>query len=236
MTLSTSIEVNRKPLTEDECYQYFLVAIARGELRPNERLIETELAARLGVGRAVIRTALARLHQEGVVERERNRGARVRLISEIEAVEILEARSVLECLAARHAAINATEQDAIDLRSFLQDMGEARDQGDLLAVSALNGRLHQRVLSIANHATVSRLLEMLHAHHVRFQFRTILAPGRSAESFKEHTALVEAIAAHDPDAAEAAMRTHLDHVMEALKRTRPLGDVMSPLAANSSRP
>jgi DNA-binding FadR family transcriptional regulator len=52
---------------------------------------------------------------------------------------------------------------------------------------------------------------------VRFQYRTILLPGRSERSFGEHSALVEAIAAGDPDAAEQAMRTHLSHVAEALR-------------------
>jgi DNA-binding GntR family transcriptional regulator len=226
----------RKPLTEDDCYNYFLDAIARGDLKPNQRLIETEIAAELGVGRATIRTALARLQQEGVVERERNRGARVRLISESEAVGILEARAVLECLAVRHAAVNATDDDVEALRHMLSEMATARDHGDLLAVSDLNGRLHQRLLKVAAHATVSRLLELLHSHHVRFQFRTILAPGRSGESFNEHTAIVNAIAAHDPDQAEAAMRIHLDHVMDALKRTRPHHDLLVPLASEAKRP
>jgi DNA-binding GntR family transcriptional regulator len=211
----------RTQLSEDGCYNHLLSAIVSGTFQPNQRLIEIELAQSLGVGRATVRTALARLEQEGVVERERHRGARVRFISESEAVEILEARTALECLVARHAAQNASVEDVTILRGMLDEMRVARERGDLLGVSDVNGHLHRRLVKIAQHATASRLLDLLHSHHVRFQFRTILAPGRSEQSFAEHCAIVEAVAAHDPDDAEAAMRRHLSHVTEALRQTQP---------------
>src|SRR5579875_664954 len=74
-------------------------AIVDGDLLPNERLVEAELTRRLGVGRSAVRTALARLEHEGLVEIEPHRGARVRVVSLPEAVEIVEARAVLEGLA-----------------------------------------------------------------------------------------------------------------------------------------
>src|SRR6266568_5961071 len=95
-------------LTDDECYVRLREAIMKEEFLPNERLIEMDLAQTLGAGRAAVRTALARLEQEGLVERERYRGARVRLVSETEAIEILEARAALESLAVRYAALNVT--------------------------------------------------------------------------------------------------------------------------------
>jgi len=211
-------------VTDDECYTQLREAILRGEFQPNERLIEMDLAQSLGAGRAAIRTALARLEQEGLVQRERYRGARVRLVSETEAIEILEARAALESLAVRHAALNATADDIATLRTLLDELAQLLEGGDLLDYSDMNARLHQQLLRIANHATVSRLLDMLKSQNVRFQFRTILVPGRPQQSYQEHAAIVEAVAAHDPDRAEEAMRSHLSHVAEALKatkRTRP---------------
>jgi DNA-binding FadR family transcriptional regulator len=84
----------------------------------------------------------------------------------------------------------------------------------------MNARLHQQLLLIANQATVSRLLDMLKSQNVRFQFRTILVPGRPQQSYQEHAAIVEAVAARDPDRAEKAMRYHLSHVADALKATK----------------
>lgn len=192
-------------------------AIVSGRLQPNERLVEAELTRSLGVGRSAVRTALARLEHEGLVAHERHRGARVRLVDEREAVEILETRAVLEGLAARQAAVRASESDLEVLRLILAEMRRLLDAGDLIGASDQNAQLHQRLLAIARHSTASRLISSLKFQLVRFQYRTILLPGRSERSFAEHQAIVEAIAAGDPDAAEAAMRTHLSHVAEALR-------------------
>lgn len=192
-------------------------AIVSGRLQPNERLVEMELTRALGVGRSAIRTALARLEHEGLVEHERHRGARVRLVAETEAVEILEARAVLEGLAARHAAMQAQDGGIEDLQAILATMRRLLESGDLLSASDENAALHRRVLEIAGHATATRLISTLQPQLVRFQYRTIMLPGRSERSFTEHRAIVDAISARDPDAAEAAMRRHLSQVAEALR-------------------
>jgi DNA-binding GntR family transcriptional regulator len=201
----------------DEGYERLYQAILRGEFQPNERLIEMDLAQLYNVGRAAIRTTLARLEQDGLVEREPNRGARVRAISEEEAVETLEARAVLEGLAARYAARNVTDADIADLRAIVGEMEARLAEGDLLGISEGNTRLHSRLLQIANNKTVARLIERLHAQHIRSQFRLILVPGRPPRSVAEHRAIVEAVASRDPDAAEAAMRSHLANTVETLR-------------------
>jgi DNA-binding GntR family transcriptional regulator len=196
-------------------------AIVTGRLQPNERLIESDLARALGVSRTLIRTALARLEQEGLVEHERHRGARVRLVEHGEAVEILEARSVLEGLAARFAAQRATPDDIDELEQILEEMRRRREADDLLGVSEENARLHRRLIEIGGHATARRLIASLNTQIVRFQYRTILLPGRGERSLSEHAAIIDAVASGDPDTAEAAMRLHLSHVAEALRQAQP---------------
>src|SRR5262249_61685517 len=98
-------------------------AIVTGRLQPNERLIESDLARSLGVSRTLIRTALARLEQEGLVEHERHRGARVRLVEHTEAVEILEARAVLEGLA---GGFRAARGRAAEHAGTQANLGEKR--------------------------------------------------------------------------------------------------------------
>jgi DNA-binding GntR family transcriptional regulator len=217
MTLSLTTE---RGAEADDSYERLYQAILHGDFQPNERLIEMDLAQRYNVGRAAIRTALARLEQDGLVEREPNRGARVRMISEAEAVETLEARAVLEGLAARYAARNVTDAEIAELRAIVAEMEARLAEGDLLGISEANTRLDSRLLRIANNHTVARLIERLHAQHIRSQFRFLLAPGRPPRSVAEHRAIVEAVAARDPDAAEAATRDHLAHMVETL-RTLP---------------
>jgi DNA-binding GntR family transcriptional regulator len=209
-----------KSTEPDEGYNRLRQAILRGQFQPNERLIEIDLAQTFHIGRAAVRTALARLEQDGIVEREPFRGARVRSISEAEAIEILEARTVLEGLAVRYAAQNATPGDVAGLREILDRMQGCFNASDLLGVSDGNSQLHGQLLHMARHQTAARLIEGLQAQNVRFQFRTILVPGRASQSLAEHRAIVDAVAAHDADAAERAMRAHLSHVADALRRTK----------------
>ncbi|MDR7523369.1 MAG: GntR family transcriptional regulator [Armatimonadota bacterium] len=202
---------------EGHCYRELRRALLEGRLVPGQRLVETELVRMFGVGRAAVRTALARLEQEGVVERVLNRGARVRLLTEGEAVEILEARAALECVAVRYAALRARAEDVQVLREILRESTECARTGDLLGYSERNGRFHQELARASGHATVVRLLDSLRTQMVRYQYRTVMAPGRVERSLQEHRAIVTAVASRDPDAAEAAMRVHLGGVLEALR-------------------
>ena len=204
-------------MIDDHGYRALRDAIVSGDLLPSERLVEEDLSRRLGIGRAAVRMALVRLEHDGLVEHERHRGARVRRVSEEEAVEILEVRAALESLAARRAAERATAQDVRDLRAILAEMRTHRERGDLMAVSDANAALHRRILEISGHETARRLSATLMSQIVRFQYRTVLLPGRSDRSLREHTAIVQAIAAANGDMAERAMRRHLSQVADALR-------------------
>jgi DNA-binding GntR family transcriptional regulator len=194
-------------------------AITSGEFQPNQHLVEKELVALLGTSRGSVRVVLARLEQEGLVTREHNRGARVRLVSETDAVEIVEARCALESVAARHAALNATAADVATLRAIMADLRALRKADDLLAYADKNRELHGAIVRMSRHGTAATLLEMLKSQSVSFQYRSILQPGRADRSIHEHEELVEAIAGGDGDAAEAAMREHLGEALAALKES-----------------
>ena len=206
---------------EDTALARLRDAIIAGDLHPGTRLVEADLVRRLGASRPVVRGVLGRLQHEGLVEREPNRGARVRMVTVEEAVEIVQCRAALEALAARHAARNATPDDLAALREIHEEMAARIAGGDLLAYSACNACFHGRVLTASRHRTAHRLVTGLRAQMVRFQFRTILVPGRPAESLAEHGAILDALAAADPDAAQRAMTAHLAHVVDNLPRTSP---------------
>src|ERR1700680_4514604 len=97
-------------------YRRLREGIASGQFHPNERLVDASIATRLGVGRTAVRAALVRLDQKGLVILEPNRGARVRLISDREALEIEEVRATLEAMLTRRAATRATPADLRELR------------------------------------------------------------------------------------------------------------------------
>jgi DNA-binding GntR family transcriptional regulator len=210
----------RKRDAAGRAYERLRREIVSGGLQPNERLVEADLIQLLDAGRSAVRTALVRLEHEGLVEREPNRGAKVRLVDEQEAAEILESRMVLEGLAARHAARNVTPAQIDELRAILARMRSLLDAGALLGASELNAGFHGRLLEIAGHRTVARLVATLSSQLVRFQYRTILLPGRAEQSHAEHRSIVDAVASHDSDAAEQAVRDHVAHIVEALRDGR----------------
>jgi DNA-binding GntR family transcriptional regulator len=203
-------------VSEIDAYEALHRDIVAGELSPGERLVEEELADRLGESRGAVRAALLRLEHDALVVRERNRGARVRRVTLQEAVEVLEARAALESLAAGYAALRRTEAEARELRGLTAEMERLHAAGELLSMSERNAAMHRRILEISGHQVSQDICSRLHSQLVRFQFRTILAPGRSPRSLTEHQAIVEAIAEGDRKAAERAMRRHLDNVAQAL--------------------
>jgi DNA-binding GntR family transcriptional regulator len=191
-------------------------AITSGELVPGQRLIEADVVGLFDVSRNAVRLALDALVAEGLVERIPNRGARVRTVSTAEAVAITECRMVIEGLVAAKAAQHATDAEIAELQSHVQRMRQAVEAGELVRYSALIQELHQLIRHVARQPTAAALIERLQAQIVRHQFQLSLRPGRPQVSLAGLTAVVEAVAARDPAAAEAAARAHLRSVIAAL--------------------
>ncbi|MER5437316.1 GntR family transcriptional regulator [Streptomyces sp. NPDC002790] len=210
-----------RPGSGEQAKQYALdqlrAAILRGEMSPAQRLVENELAEQYDVTRASIRAALLELAGEGLVERIRNRGSRVRVVTVEEAVEITECRMALEGLCAAKAAEEATDAQLDELTGLGYAMSKAVADGDPLTYSDLNHELHARIRDISGQQTAVTLLERLNAQLVRHRFQLALRPGRSQQSLGEHLAMIEAIRARDPQAAETAVRAHLRSVIGVLR-------------------
>jgi len=213
---STILLGSVRTMSEPDAYAALHAAIVAGELSPGERLVEEELAERLGQSRGAVRAAILRLEHEGLVLRERNRGARVRRFTPEEAIEILEARAALESLAAGYAAVRRSDQQARELQQIVKEMDKLLRAGELLAISARNAVLHRRILEMSGHQVALDICARLHSQVVRYQFRTVLAPGRAQKSLAEHGKIVTAISDGDRSAAEQAMRKHLTNVAATL--------------------
>ena len=204
--------------TTNSSYDALREAIVRGDIAPEARLVESEISTNFKMSRGAVRTALIRLEEEGLVVREPHRGARVRKVSDDEAVEILQARAVLEGLAVRLTAERIDDAGATRLLALLERHRDLLEGGDLLGASDANADLHAALLELSGHGTARRLIRALNSQTVRYQYRTILIPGRPAASVAEHTAIVEAVVAGRADEAEAAMRSHLFNVAQAVQR------------------
>src|SRR4029077_6119524 len=118
---SCAVPEDSKPVVTDA----LRAAIITGEFAPNQRLVEIDLCERFGTSRFILRAALQELAAQGLVEFQRNRGARVRDVSPAEAIEITEVRIRLEGLVAARAAMRISKPETAKLHSMLKDMRTA---------------------------------------------------------------------------------------------------------------
>src|SRR4051794_7755266 len=161
-------------MSEPAAYAALHAAIVSGALSPGERLIEEELAERLGYSRGAVRGAILQLGHEGLVVRERNRGARLRRCTVGGAVDIPEAPAALESLARGLAAPRRSGDGAAEPESLAAEMERLQAAGELLAMSERNAGMHRRILEVSGHDVARDICARLHSQVVRFQFRTVL--------------------------------------------------------------
>lgn len=191
-------------------------AVVQGDFAPGQRLVETELCELYRASRSAVRTALRQLADEGLVEVERHKGARVRLISLEEAIEITEVRRSIEGLVAAKAAERVKPEHINELEEIGVQMRVAVEQHDAVQYSELNRRLHSAIRDISGQKTAALILHRLHAQLVRHRFRLALRAGRPAASLEQHERIISAVVAGHPREAEAAMRDHLSDVLNEL--------------------
>ncbi|GAA4864749.1 GntR family transcriptional regulator [Pseudonocardia benzenivorans] len=192
--------------------------IMQGRYAPGQRLPEADLVSLYQASRGAVRTALAQLESEGIVLRERNRGARVRPISLDEAVEITEARAVVEGLCAAKAAQRITAEEKKSLRALGDELRVAVEEGDVMAYTRVNQEVHRAVRDISRHETAGVMLDRLRTQSVRYHYTVALLPGRPAVGMREHVEVIESVCSGDADRAEQTMRAHLLSVVDALQQ------------------
>jgi DNA-binding GntR family transcriptional regulator len=196
-------------------------AILAGDLSPGDTVAEASLARRLGISRGPLREALVKLEGLGLVTKTANQRPRITALSRDELMDLLVFREAIEGMAARHAAMNATATDIDRMDKLLtrheQDpdikAGRVYQQGsgDLdyhlqIARASRNARLHA-VLD-------GPLYSILQLYRRRYSG----ASGRTLQALAEHRAILEAIRARDPDAAETRMRDHISRSRDNMIR------------------
>jgi DNA-binding GntR family transcriptional regulator len=193
--------------------------ILAGDFVAGQRLVEAELTETLGASRGAVRAALIDLTHEGLVERIANRGARVRVVSVEEALQITEVRMVVEGLCGAKAAERVTDDEIAELRALGDRMRACVENADVVGYSQLNQQLHESVIRIAAQPVAAEVISRLRARNVRHQFRLAYRPGRPQVSLPQHLAIIEGLAARDPQATQAAVQAHISSVIDALRQS-----------------
>ena len=193
----------------------------KGELRPGERISELAIVERLGVSRTPVRSALARLAEEGMLELIPSGGYAVKAFSEQDIFDALEIRGALEGMAARRAAergVSATEMFAI--RECLAAIDElvrrpSHTVDDFSEYIRLNASFHEELVALAQNPTLARQIERVCALPFASPSGFVMVQAVIAESHDilaiaqdQHRSVVDAIEHREGSRAEAIMREH----------------------------
>jgi DNA-binding GntR family transcriptional regulator len=194
-----------------DAYSLILNAIDEGLYRPGDRLVESELAERLGVSRTPIREALQRLETQSLLTRD-GRSLIVASLDHNQMAELYTVRAELEGLAARLAARHATVEEVKVLREMI--VRDRRLENDPAALSRANKRFHKQIHLASHNRFLVRQLDLVHRSMALLATTSLEAEGRGKTALDEHEAIVEAIAAGDGIAADQALRDHISRAFE----------------------
>lgn len=208
----------RGPSKAERVHDILRRRIREAALAPGAALRKDEIAAELGVSRAPVSEALARLAEEGLVEIFPQHGSFVAPIRAAEVREALFIRAALEIEAMRRLAPRADAALIARLDDNLAGQAAALAAGDLARFHDLDEALHGLLFSAMDLPRAARLLDAARAPLDRLRRQALPAPGRPQATLAEHRWLVEAVRSRDADLAAAAMRAHLAHVADSVER------------------
>lgn len=189
--------------------------IVTGRIEPGSRLDEQEIAERYGCSRTPVREAFRLLAADRLVELRGRQGAAVRSIGAQTLIEMFQVMGELEGLCARLAARRVTPAQSQALQAIhARLIAAAGDSVDVFY--DINAEFHEAIYEAANNAFLADETRRLRNRVAAYRRRVTHMPTRVEDTIREHEEIMEAILAHDPEAAHRAMRAHLTLLGENL--------------------
>jgi DNA-binding GntR family transcriptional regulator len=193
--------------------------ILRGELSPGSRLRQAHIAESYGVSTTPVREAFAALEREGLIRSNAHRGVIVFEPSAADLREFYEIRIPLEALATEVAVTNLTESDLERMGSILTRIADSNRKADWKRASELNDEFHLTIYSASSRPRLARLIAELRASSRAYIAIFPKLVNRLAEVEHEHDVIHEACRDRRPQAAGAAMVTHLQHTVDIVSES-----------------
>jgi DNA-binding GntR family transcriptional regulator len=192
--------------------------LRRGTYPAGTRLIQVEVATRLGVSTTPVREAVAILQREGLLDNVARKGAVVPTVTAQDVREIYEMRIALESLAISTAVPKLTDQDLSDMAEVLERWVTAFRQGAFESARELNEIFHARIYTAAGRPRLLKAITNL--QEAARAFMNLLSERREhpRDTEAEHRAIFAACTSGDDKEAEKLIRSHLEHSMEIAVR------------------
>jgi len=205
------VNMNEYLPLRDVVFNTLRQAILKGELEPGERLMEIQLAERLGVSRTPIREAIRKLELEGLVLMIPRKGAEVARISEKSLRDVLELRRSLEELAIELACQRMTEEEIDGLERAQKAFREAVDSRDVMLMAETDEKYHEIIYQGTKNSRLVQILNNLREQMYRYRLEYIKDADKRQILLIEHDNILKAVRGRRVAEAKAAMREHIDN-------------------------
>ncbi len=192
-------------------------AILRGDLVPGERLMELQLAAKLGVSRTPIREAIRMLEQEGLAITIPRKGAIVAGMTEKDMQDVLEIREALEELSVQVACDKITDEEVAKLRENMENFETSLKSGDLKRMAEADVEFHDVIYQATDNPKLINMLNNLREQMYRYRVEYLKNPSNHEQLLREHEAIYRGIMAKDKDAVTEMIRKQVDVVKNIIR-------------------
>lgn len=210
------IQMNEYLPLRDVVFNTLRQAILKGELRPGERLMEIQLAQRLGVSRTPVREAIRKLELEGLVLMVPRKGAEVAEITVKDLEDVLEVRAALEELAAKIACDHITDEQMQELKKAAADFKKVLDTDDLTSCVQADMKFHEIIYNATDNARLLQILNNLREQMYRYRMEYLKDKSMHKTLVEEHDAIRRALKKRDKDKAAQAICVHIENQKQSI--------------------
>ena len=214
-----NINTNEYLPLRDVVFNTLRDAILTGKLVPGERLMENQLAEKLGVSRTPVREALRMLELENLVELVPRKGAQVLDMSEKDIVNILEVRSALEGLATSVACKKMTKEDLQQLKNMEVDFEKAVAENDVERFVDIDEDFHDLIFAATENDKLINIFRNLRIQLYRYRMAQAKNNETSMSTIvAHHRSIIRAIENHDAEEGASIAQGHIKYQTESILR------------------
>ncbi|MCI9611830.1 MAG: GntR family transcriptional regulator [Eubacterium sp.] len=217
MSEDLKLNMNAYLPLRDVVFQTLREAILKGDLRPGERLMELQLAAKLGVSRTPIREAIRMLEQEGLAVTIPRKGAEVARMTEKDMEDVLQIREALDDLAVQVACDKITQEQLERLMATMKNFELAVQAGDLSKIVAYDVEFHDVIYEATDNPKLVILLSNLREQIYRYRVEYLKEKENYPMLIVEHEEIVQALKQKNKERVADAMRNHIRNQAEVVK-------------------
>ena len=211
MTDNLTLNMDAYLPLRDVVFNTLREAILKGELKPGERLMELQLASKLGVSRTPIREAIRMLEQEGLAVTMPRKGAEVAKMTLKDMEDVLEVREALDELAAKIACKKISDEQLANLKTIKDEFKRSMDSGDVKKIAEEDVKFHDAIYEATSNAKLVSMMNNIREQMYRYRLEYIKDADKRQILMVEHEHILKALTLRHIQEAKMAVREHIDN-------------------------